>query len=318
MSHSHSHSDSHSHSHQHQGGMSHCHHPAPGAKQLSWLVVLTLGYMVAEIVGGLASGSLALLADAGHMAIDAAAMTLSLFAIWIARKPPSAAKTYGYYRAEILAALINGALLVVVSLWIFWEAYHRISEPRNIRGELMALVSSGGLFVNLIGIALIHKHQAHNLNVRGMWLHLMTDLLGSVASLIAAFAVIGWNLTIVDPIISVMIGCFILWGAWKLLSECVNVLLEGVPKDLDLMDIRNRLESFPAVDEVHDLHVWTVGHKMSALSAHIIMKEGVDLKLALERIIELLKKDFSIEHVTLQLEPPEFVHQEQEVAHLHA
>lgn len=298
--------------------MSHCHHPSPGARPLVWLVLLTLGYMVAEIVGGLASGSLALLADAGHMAIDAAAMTLSLFAIWIARKPPTNDKTYGYYRAEILAALINGALLVVVALWIFWEAYHRVFEPRNIRGELMALVSSGGLFVNLIGIALIHKHQAHNLNVRGMWLHLMTDLLGSVASIVAAIAVIGWNLTIVDPIVSVVIGVFILWGAWKLLSECVNVLLEGVPKDLDLMDIRNRLESFPAVDEVHDLHVWTVSHRVSALSAHVIMKEGVDFKLALERIIDLLKHDFSIEHVTLQMEPPEFVHREQEALHLHA
>lgn len=314
MSHSHSHSGPHSHSHKE----THCHHPSPGAKPLSWLVALTLGYMVAEIYGGLASGSLALLADAGHMAIDAAAMLLSLFAIWIARKPPSTDKTYGYYRAEILAALINGALLILVSLWIFWEAWHRVSEPRNIRGELMALVSSGGLFVNLIGIALIHRHQADNLNVRGMWLHLMTDLLGSVASIIAAIAVIGWNLTIVDPIISVMIGAFILWGAWKLLSECVNVLLEGVPKDLDLREIRNRLESFPAVDEVHDLHVWTVSHKVSALSAHMIMKEGVDFKLALERIIDLLKHDFSIEHVTLQLEPHEFEHHESQVMHLHA
>jgi len=272
--------------------------------------------MVAEIVGGLMSGSLALLADAGHMAIDAAAMTLSLFAVWIARRPPTPDKTYGYYRVEILAALVNGALLVAVSFWIFYEAWERVWNPRDIRAELMAIVSSGGLLVNLVGMFMVHRHRKDNLNVQGVWLHLLTDLLGSVASLLAAILVMIFGWKTVDPVISVVIASLILVGAWKLLSECVNVLLEGVPRGLNLTDIRNSMESFPAVDEVHDLHVWTVSHKVHALSAHVILKEDVDFSLALERIIELLKVEFHIEHVTLQLEPAEFLHSE--MIHLHA
>ena len=310
--HDHDHSAGNAEDHQHH----HCHHSSPGTKPLTWLAFLTGFYMLAEVVGGLWSQSLALIADAGHMAVDTAALILSLFAIWIAKRPPTPEKTFGYYRAEILAATVNDTLLVAIAIWIFYEAWNRFWTPRDVHGELMAIVSSGGLLVNLVGISLVHRHQKDNLNIRGVWLHLLTDLLSSVATLIAAVVILTTGWTGIDPIISVVIGIFILSGAWKLLSECVNVLLEGVPKNLDLNKLRNALESYPAVEEVHDLHVWTVTHKVHALSAHILLKPGAGYQLALEKIIHLLKEEFDIEHATLQLEPSDFVHED--MLHFHA
>jgi cobalt-zinc-cadmium efflux system protein len=295
--HSHSHTPSHSHGR-------HSHH----RPRLWWLLVLSGIYMVAEIVGGIASGSLALLADAGHMAIDVAAMGLSLFALWIATKPPTDEKTYGYYRAEILAALVNGASLVVISFWIIYEAIHRMGDPPEIRGWLMAVVAAGGLVINLVGLGLIYRQSKDNLNLQGVWLHLVTDTLGSVSSLIAGGLVVGFGWRLADPVISVAISLLILYGSWELLSDCVNVLLEGCPKGIKVADIKSAIEAVSAVAEVHDLHVWTMTSHVHALSAHVKLRENSDYGLTLKAISELVKEKFHIEHVTFQLEPLQFTH----------
>jgi cobalt-zinc-cadmium efflux system protein len=297
---------SHDHHHQHHGAH----------RSLWWLTALSASYMIAEVIGGLYSGSLALIADAGHMAVDVGAILLSLFALWVSGRPPTPAKTYGYYRAEILAALVNGAALLLVAAGIYYEAWHRLFNPQPIRGGIMAAVAAGGLLVNLIGLTLVHRSARDNLNLRSVWLHLLTDALGSVASLVAAGMVLQWNFTLADPVISMLIGVLILYGAFHLVSECVNVLLVGVPKGTDIAEIRKWIESAPSVDGVHDLHVWTVTNGVTALSAHLRIKAAADHCGILTTVIGGLKQQFKIEHVTLQLEPPEFC--DDQDAHLHA
>ncbi|MFM8315012.1 MAG: cation diffusion facilitator family transporter, partial [Deltaproteobacteria bacterium] len=238
-------------------------------RSLMGVLLLSSSYMVAEILGGIFSGSLALLADAGHMAIDTAAIALSLFASWVAKRPATEGKTYGYYRAEILAALINGATLIAISLWICYEAWNRFQLSQPIRGELMTGVAAGGLVVNLLGLLLIHKHGDHNLNTRGVWLHLLTDTLGSVSAIVAGLLVWKLNWFWADPVISVVISLFILFGAWRLLRECVDVLLEAVPKGVNIAEIKQAIEALPSVKEVHDLHVWTMTSGVPLLTVHV-------------------------------------------------
>jgi len=266
--------------------------------------------MLAEFIGGLLTGSLTLVADAGHMAIDVAAILLGLFAFWISQKPPTTEKTFGYYRAEILAALVNGATLVAASLWIFIEAWRRINSPKEIAADAMAVVALGGLGVNLIALFLTREHRTHNINLHAIWLHLLSDTLGSVTAVTASFLVwkFGWQLA--DPILSVGIGFLILHGSWKLLSEAVNVLLEGVPKELSISEIQKGMESLSGVSGVHDLHVWTVTRGVHALSAHIRVVGGVDHGDILSSTSHFLKEKYDIDHVTLQLEPPNYSHQE--------
>lgn len=292
------------HEHHHH---SHHVHGRNNKRRLWWVLLLSASYMIAEIVGGIATGSLALLADAGHMAIDTAAVALGLFALWIAQKPPTPEKTFGYYRAEILAALLNGALLVAVSVGIFIEAYHRFTQPTEVEGGLMAVIAAGGLVVNLIGMFLTHGEH-DNLNVRGVWLHLVADMLGSVAALIAALLIwkFGWYRA--DSVISGVLGLLILVGSFRLLSECVNVLLEGVPRGTDIHAIKAHIEKVDGVRDVHDLHVWTVTSGMVALSAHVRVRDNVDSAVVLEAVTEMLHHQFAITHATLQLEPPSFEH----------
>lgn len=300
-SHSHTHAG-HDHSHQHH------HRHASNKRNLWWVLILSASYMIAEILGGIASGSLALLADAGHMAIDTAAVALSLFAIWVAQKPPTPEKTFGYYRAEILAALVNGALLVAVAFGILIEAFHRLSSPVEVHGQLMVLVGAGGFVVNLIGLRLTHGGSEHSLNVRGVWLHLIADLLGSVAAATAGLLIWKFGWLRADPIISFALGALILVGSFRLLSECVNVLLEGAPRGTDLRAIKAHIEGMKGVRDIHDLHVWTVSSGVVALSAHVRLHENVDSAVVLEAITEMLHHQYEISHATLQLEPPSFEH----------
>ncbi len=293
MNHSHSHS-----------------HPHSPYRKL-WLVfVLSFTYMIAEIIGGLLSGSLALLADAGHMAIDTAGIGLGLFASWIATKPPTDKKTFGYYRVEILAALINGALLISASIWIIYEAWTRFSHPHEVKGALLSWVAGGGLLVNLIGAKLLHSHSHDSLNLRGVWLHLMSDLLGSISAVVAGVLVwnFGWNWA--DPLSSILISLLILVGAWKLVSEAVHVLLEGVPHELDTQKIKEAMSKVSGVKGVFDLHIWTVASGLHALSAHVAIEDETSHKKMLGSLSELLKREFSITHTTIQLEPEDYHHEE--------
>lgn len=267
------------------------------------VLVLTLLYMGAEVVGGWISGSLALLADAGHMLSDAGGLMLSIVAIWIARRPATAQRTFGYTRVEILAALAQGVTLVVVAIVIIMEAAERLATPREIDGPVMISIAMGGLLVNLLGLWLLREDQAHSLNIRGAWLHIAGDALGSVGVILAGVVIISLGLTWVDPAASILISILIVYAAWHLLREVVDVLMESAPAHLDVAEIRAALNADAAVREVHDLHVWTIGSGEVSLSTHVVPVPGSDPGGLLRRMQQILASRFSIEHATLQIEP---------------
>jgi len=274
---------------------------------------LTLALMVAEVVGGLMSNSLALLADAGHMLTDAGALALSLFVAWMCRQPSRPEKTYGYLRWEILAALLNGATLLVISFWIVWEAIRRFQVPEPVAGGLMLGFAVVGLVVNLIAVWILHGVNASSLNVRGAYLHVLGDMLASGGTVIAALFVrlTGW--LIADPIASLVSTVLIVGSAWRLVREAVDVLLEAAPPHIALEAVRSRLQSIPGVESVHDLHVWTVTSGVVAMSVHAIVRQPEHHQDVLERAHDLLQ-EMGIHHVTVQLERNEMYERE---LHLH-
>jgi len=275
-----------------------------GAEKGRMKVVLavTALFMVAEVVGGIVADSLALLADAGHMLTDVGALALSLLAMRLAQRPPSPEKTYGYVRLEILAALVNGATLLLIAGLICWEAYGRFLEPRNVDGPVMLTVAGIGLLVNVAGAFLLHRHAHGNLNVRGAYLHVLGDLLGSVGTIAAGVVILltGWS--VADPLISVFIAALILVSAWRLVREATDVLLEAAPAHVDVEEVHEDLESVPGLRDVHDLHVWTLTSGFVALSAHGVIDEPREQARILEEIRERMRAH-GIEHVTVQLEP---------------
>jgi len=287
----------------------HSHDPGPaGSNQQRLALVLGLSalYMVAEIVGGLWTGSLALLADAGHMASDVAALALSLFAAWMVTRPATTRRTYGHRRAEILAALAQGVALVAVAFIVTLEAIERLEAPPRIGGGGVLLVATGGLFVNIAGLYLLNHGRHSNLNMRGAWLHVASDALGSIGAIFAGFAIwrFGWNWA--DPAASLVISLLILAGAWQLLREAVDVLMETAPRHLDVEEIREALRSLPRVDDIHDLHVWTIGSGEVSLSSHIVAQEGAESSEILLGVYGRLQDRFGIGHATIQIEPASF------------
>jgi cobalt-zinc-cadmium efflux system protein len=274
---------------------------------------LTLALMVAEVIGGVLSNSLALLADAGHMLTDAGALALSLFVAWMCRQPSRPEKTYGYLRWEILAALINGATLLVISFWIVWEAIARFRAPQPVAGGLMLAFSVVGLVVNAIAVWILHGVNTSSLNVRGAYLHVLGDMLASGGTVVAALFVrlTGW--LVADPIASLVSTVLIVGSAWRLVREAVDVLLEAAPPHIALEAVRSRLQSIPGVESVHDLHVWTVTSGVVAMSAHAIVRQAEHHQGVLERAHDLLQ-EMGIQHVTVQLERNEMYERE---LHLH-
>ena len=271
-------------------------------RRLSIALVLTTIYMLAEIIGGLLTNSLALLADAGHMFSDALALALSLFAFWIARRPPSSTRTYGYYRTEILAALANGATLIAISVFIFIEAYERFDNPPAVQGPLMVAIASGGLVMNLVGLWILNSGKSENLNVRGAWLHVFTDALGSVGVIVSGLLIwtLGWNRA--DPIASVVIGLLVIYSSWSLLKETVSVLMEGTPGHIDVDRVRDSLVGMDDVVSVHDLHVWSITSGIECLSAHLVARKDCDQQALLSGTREHMRERFGIAHVTIQIE----------------
>ena len=274
-------------------------------EQMSRRLLVVLGitavFMIAEIVGGILSNSLALLADAGHMFTDVGALGLSAFAMHLARRPPTEKRTYGYARLEILAALVNGATLLLIAGLIIWEAWERLHEPVSIDGAVMLTVATLGLAVNAAGAFLLHSHSHHNLNVRGAYLHVLGDLLGSVGAIAAGIVVLTTGWTPADPIISVVIALLILLSAWNLMREATDVLLESVPAHLDLSAILDALRAVPDLDEVHDVHVWTLTSGFVALSGHGVIDDPGQSTSVLEEVRARMRR-FGIEHVTFQIE----------------
>jgi cobalt-zinc-cadmium efflux system protein len=273
-------------------------------RRLTLALVLTALFFVAEVVGGLLSNSLALLADAGHMFTDVAALTLSLFVAWFSRQPSTAEKTYGYLRWEVLAAFINGAALLVVSAFIIWEAINRFRTPQEVASTTMLLIALGGLAVNAICARLLHATHGHSLNTRGAYLHVLGDLLGSVGTVTAAIIIgqTGWLLA--DPIASIAVTLLVIRSAWRLVRESVDVLLEATPSHISLGSVRSRLEELEGVESVHDLHVWTVTSGVVAMSAHAIVPDTSRHQRVLSETQHIMR-EFGVGHVTLQIEREE-------------
>lgn len=280
------------------------HLSSKGSRPLKIALVIVLVVMVAEVIGGLLSNSLALLGDAGHMLVDALALGLSLFAMTIARRPATSTRTYGYHRVEIMAALVNGTTLVLLSIYIFYEAYQRFLAPPSIRAPLMLGVAVIGLVVNLGGILLLKKVRRRNLNIRAAFWHIIGDTISSAGVIVGGIiiAVTGWH--IADPIIAVFIGCIILWGAIRLVRKSVDILLEAVPRHIQVNKVIEMIKNVPGVKEVHDIHVWTITSGIHALSAHLLIEDQLVSKSGevLEAINQGLANHFNITHTTLQLE----------------
>ncbi len=290
--------------HDHAHGSGDPSHRAAATAGLKAALWLTLAFFFAEVVGGWLSNSLALLADAGHMLTDVGALGLSLFVAWFSRQPGSTSKTFGYLRWEILAAFLNGSVLLLVSAGIVWEAIGRLRHPEPIQSGLMLLVATGGLVVNIIAARLLHAGASSSLNVRGAYLHVLGDLLGSVAAILAGLAVRynGW--TVADPVASIVMTLFIVRGAWALVRESVDVLLEAVPPHISLDAVRLAVAAVPGVASVHDLHIWTVTSGMVAMSVHVVVPAPDDHQAALEQVRAAMAR-FGIGHVTVQIEGQE-------------
>ncbi|MFN2564666.1 MAG: cation diffusion facilitator family transporter [Gemmatimonadaceae bacterium] len=276
-------------------------------------LVITSAFFVAEVVGGFLSNSLALLADAGHMLTDVGALALSLFVAWFSRQPGRPEKTYGYLRWEILAALMNGAALLLISVWIAIEAVLRFRQPEPLASGLMLGVAVAGLSVNAAAAWILHPTDDTSLNVRGAYLHVLSDLLASVGTVAAAILVryTGWLAA--DPAASLISTALIVRGAWRLVSESVDVLLEASPRHITLTEVRSRLEALPNVESVHDLHVWTVTSGVIAMSAHAIVRRAEQHQGVLELAHDAMQQ-LGIQHVTVQLECSEMYDRE---LHLH-
>ena len=321
----HGHSHGHSHGagghHHHHGHAGHAHAPRAGdagsergvVGRLRAALAITAIFLVAEVVGGILSNSLALLADAGHMLTDVAALALSLFVAWFSRQPGTPEKTFGYLRWEILAAFLNGATLLVISAWIAWEAVLRLRAPEPVAGGLMLAVACGGLVVNLAAAWLLRPASSDSLNMRGAYLHVLSDLLGSVGTVTAALLMSFTGWTRADPIVSLITVVLIVRGAWSLVRESVDVLLEASPAHISLGAVRAQLEAIPGVESVHDLHVWTVTSGVVAMSAHAIVREPERQQHVLEHVHDAMRL-FGIDHVTIQLERQEMYERER---HLH-
>ncbi len=279
----------------------HAHHDH-GTQKLSITLLLVAVYFVAELVGGWWTGSLALLADAGHMFSDMAALGISLFAAWLTTQPSSAQKTFGYHRAEILAALANGALLLLVSGGIIHEAYDRLLSPQQILAGPMLWIASGGLVINLVSLKVLHGGHQHNMNLRGAWLHVMGDTLGSVGVIVAAWLVWQFDWNWADPVASAVVCLLILYSSWNLMTDAIGVLMETAPNNINVADVRSSMLHLAHVQEVHCLHIWTIASGLRALSAHVVVEEGTDANLSLRELQAMLKSAYTLEHVTLQIE----------------
>lgn len=270
--------------------------------RLKLALAISCIYFFAELIGGFLTNSLALLSDAGHMLSDIAALALSLFAFRIAKRPATVSSTYGYHRAEILAALFNGLMLWLIVGVIFAAAYNRFLDPPAVESYGMMIVASLGLLVNVVAGAILYGSHHHNLNLRGAFLHVVSDALGSVGAIAAGLIMLFTGWYVADPVISILIGLLILHSSWNLIKESFSVLMQAVPKGIRLEDVQQALEGVEGVSKVHDLHVWAVTSDIFTLSAHAVVENGGDFHQVLNGIEETLKERFNIEHTTIQLE----------------
>jgi len=301
MGHDHNHGHSRAHDHGHEHG-----HHAHGSnlRRVMIALVLTGTFMVVEIIGGIISGSLALLADAGHMLTDTMALALAAMAFHVSKRPPDGKLTYGYQRFQILAAFVNGLSLLAIVGWILFEAVSRFINPRDILGETMLVVAAAGLVVNLISFAVLHTGDRENLNISGAALHVAGDLLGSVAAIVAAIVIIYTGWTLIDPLLSIAVAGLILRSAWSLVKRSAHVLLEGAPEWLDVDAMQQRIvANVPGVGEIHHVHIWGLTPQQLMLTMHMSLGGPVDSQSdVIRRVKSFLQQEYGIGHSTIELE----------------
>jgi cobalt-zinc-cadmium efflux system protein len=271
-------------------------------QRLKWALAISALYFFAELIAGFITNSLALLSDAGHMLSDIGAMGLSLFAFRMAQRPATHHSTFGFHRVEILAALFNGLTLWLIVGIIFAAAYQRFFNPPVVESYGMMVVAIFGLAVNIAAAVILHAGHHHNLNVRGAFLHVLSDAIGSVGAIAAGLIMLSTGWYLADPLISVFIGALILFSSWSLIKDSLSVLMQAVPKGIRLEEVRETIESVDGVAKVHDLHVWAVTSDIYTLSAHAVVENGGDFHQVLNGIEDTLKERFHIEHITIQLE----------------
>ncbi len=301
-------------------GVAHTHAPgeahASGARSparadvraLRTAFAITVSVLLLEAVGGVLTGSVALLADAGHMLTDAGALALALGGAWLAQRPRTAHKSFGYGRVEILVALVNGLLLGGVSVAIIFESIGRLTEPRAVAAGPMIAIATVGLAANLLSAWLLHRYRSEKINVRAVFAHVVGDALGSVAAILAGIAILVWDMTAFDAIAGLGVAALLIIMAFRLTRESLDILLEGAPRDLDVEQIRRQVCEIPGVGSVHDLHVWTVSSGFLAMSAHVDVESGTDPARIRRAIHALLHQRYQIRHTTIQTEePPELL-----------
>jgi cobalt-zinc-cadmium efflux system protein len=295
-------------------------------RRLTLALAITASFLIAEIVGGILTGSLALIADGGHMASDAAALGLALGAIWLASRPPSQERTYGMHRAEILAAFVNSLALVLVAVYIFWEASGRFSDPPEVSATPMLVIAAVGLGANLVSMSVLYRDRGQSLNLRAAFLHVSGDALGSIGAIVAGIIMLATGSFLADPVISVVIGALIVFSAVRITWDSTQVLLEAAPPGIKVSEVQRHMLDVDGVASVHDLHVWTVTSGFISLSAHVEADESGDSDQMLVQLRQALSQDFGIDHATIQIETLA-LHQElenccgvdtEEVTHQHA
>jgi len=283
----------------------HCTYRAPinveTRRRLTLALAITAVVLVVEFIGGWLAGSLALLADAAHMLADVAALGLALIAAWIAQRPATPERSFGFLRLEILAALVNGAVLFAIAIGIGVEAWQRLRVPQLVNGPLLIAVAAVGFIANLAATVVLHRGHEHSLNQRGAYLHVLGDLLGSLGALVAGVLVLALGWVLADPLISVLIGALVLVSAWRLVKESTDVLLEATPRHIAMADVHDRIASVPGVESVHDLHLWTVTSGVVAMSGHLVVKNPTDNQPVLEAVQDRMRA-LGIQHVTVQME----------------
>ena len=297
MSHDHKgHSRHHGHGHSHDVD-------ADSERRVLIVLVMTASFMLVEVVGGLLSGSLALLADAGHMLTDAGALALAWFAFRIGRRPADASRSYGYHRLKVIAAFSNGIALVIITIWIVIEAVTRFVDPVTVESELMMGVAALGLLVNIVGFIILHRGDRSSINMRGASLHVLSDLLGSVAALGAGIIIYFTGWMPIDPLLSLLICGLIIYTAVGLVRDAGHILLEGTPDDMEAARIREHLmAAIPAIEDVHHLHIWLLTEGRPVMTLHVRVRDEADQQSVLHAVSEALANDFGVEHATIQVE----------------
>jgi cobalt-zinc-cadmium efflux system protein len=280
------------------------HTEEPPIRRLRWVLALTVGYLIVELIGGILSNSLALLSDAGHMFSDVSALTLALVAMHQMQRAPDSRRSFGYRRLEIVSALANGALLCGVAIVIAIEGVQRFLHPPEIRSTLMLAVALLGLCVNLVGIGLLHAGSKTSLGIRGAFLHIVGDALGSVGAVTAAIVIGATGWTKIDALISIMIALLIVLSGRHLIKESLHVLLEGVPRHINLPDLEAALTAMEGIDEIHDLHVWRIGSGFDTLSVHLVLAGDTGAGAVKESVRSMLRERYGIEHCTIETERP--------------